>query len=239
MNIIRPPRQLPGRRRFAGAIAGLLAVAAVAGAPLAASEPPYVAAPGMAVHHSDGTRCTLGYTATNREGSRLAVTAGHCGAGRLGEVIYDRYRRPLGRYVAARGDNIPARTYGYALIALRPGVHPTAALSSRTAITGTGAAAVGEAVCIFAVATGSTCSTVAAVTDTYGIIADSISDGGDSGGPVIRAADGALVGIVIGHSDRANSTSYQPLADTLARMRVDGEGGTSPAPIVRAATLHP
>lgn len=235
----RPLRHLPGRRRWAGALAGLLALAAVAGAPIAAGEPAYVASPGMALHHSDGTRCTLGYTATNREGIRLAVTAGHCGAGRLGDVVYDRYRRPLGRYVAARGDNIPARTYGYALIALAPDVHPTAAVSSRTAIATTGAAQIGEAVCIFGVATGSTCSTVAAVTDTYGIIADSISDGGDSGGPVIRASDGALVGIVIGHSDRANSTSFQPIADSLARMRIDGEGGTSPAPIVRPATLHP
>lgn len=219
-------------RRIGAAAATLLTAAALLAAPTVAAEPPPVAKPGMSIHTRDGSRCTLGFTLTNREGSALAVTAGHCGHDRVGRVVYDNRARPLGRYVAARSDDMPHRQYGYALIALHPGVRPVAVLTPATAILGAADAHVGEPACIFGKTTGHTCSTIAAASARYGFIADSITDRGDSGGPVIRPTDSAIVGIIIGHHDGANATFYQPVSDVIAQLRADGVGGTNPAPLV-------
>ncbi|OKH64788.1 hypothetical protein EB74_08640 [Mycobacterium sp. SWH-M5] len=216
-------------------IALIAATATLAGAPTAAAAAGMRAAPGMPILQDGGTtRCTLGYTARNAEGARLAITAGHCGT--LGATVYDAARRPIGRYIAVQPDNMDTHTYGYAIIEIRPNVALTPSLTPAFAIQRQAHPNTGDEVCMFGTTSGMRCSTVETVTNTAGTLNGSLSTGGDSGGPVIRMRDRALVGIVIGHNTADNVTFFEPIANIAVLSAAHNVAGTRFGPVVDTST---
>lgn len=208
--------------RLSTTIAAALVASALTTAPPADAATP-IAAPGMPIwlHHS--SRCTLGYSASNATGDHLAVTAGHCG--NPGDLVTDRYATPIGVIAATQPDDITTHTYGYAIIALRRGVRATAAITPTLSISHTAQAATGDTVCLFGATGGMHCGTVADITAGAGRIGGFTSTHGDSGGPIIRASDHALVGIVISHDNATNSTFYEPISRIHALTTATGDGG--------------
>ncbi|SLE99709.1 endopeptidase [Mycobacteroides abscessus subsp. massiliense] len=225
---------MSARTFLAALAASAAACTAVAAAPAAAAEQPATAAPGMVIYQPTGSgtaRCTLGFAARNARGDRLAVTAGHCG--QPGAPVTDVYGRPVGRYVAAAGDDISAHRYGYAIIALAPGVNATNHVTPTVAVDRPATAAPGDAVCLFGTTTGVQCGTV---TDPKaGIIKGFLSNHGDSGGPIIRPRDNALVGILVAHDNAVRETYYQPL-DALVRAAAATPIGERLGPVVTYAS---
>lgn len=196
---------------------------AITDAPTAAAERAAVAAPGIpiyAVGENGSNRCTMGYAGMSSTTRRpIAVTAGHCGS--TGATVLTTGRRPIGRYVAVQTDQSGTNTYGYAVIALNDDVATTGSITPTFAIERQGQAAVGQTVCLFGTTSGMRCGTVATCTPTAATIAGSLSKPGDSGGPVVRMSDHALIGIVIGHDDIENITMVEPIAhlEQLAGLR--------------------
>jgi hypothetical protein len=206
--------------RTAGA-ALLAAAALTTAAPAGAATP--IAAPGMPIWLNHSSRCTLGYTASNAAGDHLAVTAGHCGS--PGDVVTDQNATPIGVVAAAQPDDITAHTYGYDIIALRRGVTPSTSITRTLSINHAAQAARGDSVCLFGVTSGVHCGIVAAITPGAGVIAGFASEHGDSGGPIIRTADHALVGILISHNNALNTSYYEPIARIHALTTNTGDGG--------------
>jgi hypothetical protein len=204
----------------AAAAAGLAAVALIAGAPPASAAAP-IAAPGIPIYMAAGLRCTLGYAASNTNGDRLAVTAGHCGT--PGAAVRDRHGQIIGTYAAVQPDDIGGRRYGYAIIALRRGVTTSAAITDTVHITGTAHATAGDAVCLYGTTTGVQCGLVSSIADNVGTIDGFQSDHGDSGGPIVRSVDHALVGIVQSH-DNAH-TYFEPISRIRSLTAATGAGG--------------
>jgi len=220
------------RRSAAAVISALTLITGGLGAAVAQAAPPLTAAPGVVILHSDKTRCTLGYAASNREGERLAVTAGHCGADRIGQPVYDRYHRTLGHYIAARPDQLSKREYGYALIALHPAARVSSHITPAFALTRQAHGSAGDEVCIIGTTSGVRCSTIATITDTFGVVRPALTTAGDSGGPVVRMSDRAIIGIHIGHNPDADTSSFQPVLDIINRSRADNTAGTDLGPYI-------
>lgn len=215
------------------ALAAATAIGSVLGAGSAQADTSAVAAPGVVITQGSGdaaTRCTLGYAARNSAGARLAITAGHCGA--VGEQVYDRAHRLIGQYVAVRPDDTAAQRYGYSLIALADGVGTSASVTPTFSVLRQDRAAAGDQVCLFGTTSGRKCGTVAAVTDSAGIIAGSLSNPGDSGGPIVRMRDRALVGILIGHNSARGETLFEPVTNILRLTAESGDGGNQLGPVV-------
>lgn len=219
--------------------AGLTALAAAATlgsivtAGTAQADAMAVAAPGVVITQGSGqdaTRCTLGYAARNNAGDRLAITAGHCGT--VGQLVYDRAHRLIGRYAAVRPDDTATQRYGYSLIALADNVAASASITPTFTVSRQDRAAVGDQVCLFGTTSGRKCGTVAAVTDNAGIIAGSLSNPGDSGGPIVRMRDRALVGILIGHNSAREETLFEPVTNILRLTAATGDGGNQLGPVV-------
>ncbi len=208
MSIRTQARMLAATASLAIASAASIAVAATAHAEAAA-----VAAPGMAIFQKVGdgnVRCTLGFTARNAHGDRLAVTAGHCGS--TGAVVTDLQGRTIGRYVATAPDDYNAHRYGYAIMALADGVDATNKITPSVPIDRPSAGLPGDQVCLFGTTSGAKCGTITKASNRVGVIAGFLSQHGDSGGPIIRPRDNALVGILVAHDTAAGETYYQPLA---------------------------
>lgn len=227
------------QRSRAARSAGLAALAAAAaigtmlGAGTAQADTAAVAAPGVVIIQGSGdaaTRCTLGYAARNSAGARLAITAGHCGT--LGAQVYDKAHRLIGRYVAVRPDDTTAQRYGYSLIALADNVAASPSVTPTFSVARQDRAAEGDQVCLFGTTSGRKCGTVAAVSESAGIIAGSLSNPGDSGGPVVRMRDRALVGILIGHNSVRGETLFEPVTNILRLAAQSGDGGNQLGPVV-------
>lgn len=196
---------------------------AITDAPTAAAERATVAAPGIPIYgvgENGSNRCTLGYAATSSTSGRsIAITAGHCGS--AGTTVLTTGRRPIGRYIAVRADQSGTNTYGYAVIALNQDVATSGNITPTFAIQRQGVATAGDGVCLFGTTSGMRCGTVATANPAAATIAGSLSKPGDSGGPVVRMSDHALVGILIGHDDIENVTMFEPIAhlEQLAGLR--------------------
>ncbi|MEN4460910.1 S1 family peptidase [Mycolicibacterium conceptionense] len=206
-------------------------IAHTAAAPAAAATTAPIAAPGIPIYQvvdGSSTRCTLGYTARNAEGQRLAVTAGHCGT--LGDTVYDNADRPIGTYIAVQPDDVDTRTYGYSIIQISPDVALSAWITPTLAIERHAQARPGDYVCLFGTTSGRRCSTVETLTATEGTITGNLSNGGDSGGPVLRMRDRALIGIVIGHNN--TQTLFEPVAGIVTQAAANAAIGTAFGPVV-------
>lgn len=218
---------------FGKALFALLAAATIptVAAPAATATTTPVAAPGIPIYQmvdGDSTRCTLGYTARNAEGQRLAVTAGHCGT--LGQPVYDNADRPIGTYIAVQPDNVNSHTYGYSIIQIRPDVALSAWITPDLAIERHAQARPGDYVCLFGTTSGRRCSTIETLTATAGTISGNLSNGGDSGGPILRMRDRALIGIVIGHNNA--QTLFEPVAGIVTQAAANADIGTAFGPVV-------
>ncbi|ART74325.1 hypothetical protein BTO20_37520 (plasmid) [Mycobacterium dioxanotrophicus] len=226
--------------KYALALLAAVTITPVLTASTAAAASLSVAAPGIPIYQDvegTSTRCTLGYTARNAEGDRLAVTAGHCGT--VGQTVYDNADRPIGTYIAVQPDDVENRTYGYSLIRILPDVALSAWITPSLAIERHAQAHPGDTVCLFGTTSGRRCSTVETVTVTEGTITGNLSAGGDSGGPVIRMSDQALIGIVIGHNNA--ETLFEPIARIVTAAAAHADTGTAFGPVVDDdyATLRP
>ncbi|MGD9622355.1 MAG: hypothetical protein AB7G47_20220 [Mycolicibacterium sp.] len=205
------------RHRALTALAAVLAVTGlVQCAPADAASRP-VAAPGVAIvtHNGGDTRgCTVGYTARDTAGDRLAVTAGHCADGVHQEVYLDN-GVSIGTVIAWRPDQMSARDYGYTVIWLYDNVAQSPALDASTALDHADIGHTGDLVCMFGAKSGRTCGAIEhaepGVLTTY----SNIAQHGDSGAPVMRVTDGALIGIVVGgnggHTD-GSETVIEPIS---------------------------
>lgn len=204
-------------RTAAFLLAAALGVATAATAH-ASSAP--LAGPGQVIYQHDGTettRCTIGFAARDTAGHRLAVTAGHCGV--PGQPVYTRDGQRLGAYVDVRPDDLSTQTYGYAFIALDPDVDMTAAISQTQGIDHPAAARPGDIVCMYGTTSGMQCSALETATDQAATTIGAITNGGDSGAPVVRLQDSALVGIIIGHNDEHHLTYIEPLSRITDQTR--------------------
>lgn len=204
--------------------AATLAAAALClgAAPAAHADAPLLAAPGEKILQFKGddiTGCTLGFAARDDAGDRLAITAGHCGV--LGEPVYDRGHRRLGTYVDVHPDDIPDQTYGYSIIALDSDVSMIADMSQTQAIDVPGQAHPGDVVCMYGITSGMQCSALETVDTHAATTIGSITHPGDSGAPVVRLADSALVGIIIGHNDIQQVTFIEPLSQILRQTNAE------------------
>lgn len=102
----------------------ILTYAVVTTALVAATHIPAAAArvglsPGMELDFLGGGRCSLGFLATNGEGDRLGVTAGHC-SDSLGQHVLSHNGNSIGTVVCRAGDNVDAYHFGITLIKLDP-----------------------------------------------------------------------------------------------------------------------
>jgi len=208
-------------------LAGLAAAAGIlAGTPHAAAETTPVAAPGMPIFQRDGdetTRCTLGYAASNANHTPLAVTAGHCGT--AGAAVRDQSGYVIGTYLAVQPDNIADHTYGYAIIKLRNTVGTSASITRTMQLQHQAQADAGDLVCLFGTTSGRKCGAVSAITPQAGIIDGFLSQHGDSGGPIVRMTDHALVGIVISHNGDQDRTYFEPITNIHRLTAASGAGG--------------
>lgn len=198
-------------RYFRGPMIAAIALVmpVVGGSAAAYAEAAPIAAPGIPIFRQSTqgfSRCTLGFAASSVNGDRLAVTAGHCGI--PGAIVLTSGERVLGRYIQVRSGVGPDQD-GYALILLNADVGMSANISSRFALQKQGRASAGDEVCLFGTTSGVHCGNVERVAEDFGVIAGRISAPGDSGGPVVRMADHALVGIVLGHDNTTQTTVFE------------------------------
>jgi hypothetical protein len=215
------------------ALAAAAAIGSALSAGTAQADTMAVAAPGVVITQGSGaeaTRCTLGYAARNSAGARLAITAGHCGT--VGQQVYDRAHRLIGQYIAVRPDDTTTQRYGYSLIALADNVAASASVTPTFTVARQDRAAIGDVVCLFGTTSGRKCGPVAAATDSAGIISGSLSNPGDSGGPIVRMRDRALVGILIGHNSVRGETLFEPVTNILRLTAASGDGGNQLGPVV-------
>ncbi|VDR38350.1 Trypsin [Tsukamurella paurometabola] len=179
--------------------------------------------------------CTVGVVAERPDGRRVAVTAGHCGepgqqvgaraAGvdgfvRVGAVA--KSVAPRSRVDPKTGESyvVDALAADWAVVDLSPRVS-TRVARGPVRQTVVGVARVGDRVCQQGITSGWRCGSVLAVKGAL-FATDIKSRPGDSGGPVMRLADGAALGIASrGTGDDVSAgeqvTIYTGLQDVLAR----------------------
>lgn len=190
------------------------------------------AAPGIPIFLESmegASRCTLGFAASSASGARLAVTAGHCG--RPGALVFTTGQQILGQYLRAHPDDGPDHS-GYALISLSRDVGMSASITATFALHGQARAAEGDNVCLFGTTSGMRCSTVQNMAGGYGSIAGQVSAAGDSGAPVVRMSDHALVGIILGHSAITQTTAFEDIDRIEELAAVDEPPITGLGPVV-------
>lgn len=202
-------------------IIAALAVAVLGAAVLAPSSPASaaarpVAAPGVAIYTRNGSEtlgCTLSFTARDNRGDRLAVTAGHCATGLRQEVFLDT-GASIGTVLAWRPDTIPTRDFGYTVIWLYDDVTQSAAIDADTALDTSADGNTGDLVCMFGAKSGRTCGAIQRSAPGLMTTYTNIATHGDSGAPVLRVTDRAVIGIVIGgdHNGDRSETLIEPLS---------------------------
>lgn len=184
-------------------------------------------------------KCTVGFVADRPDGRRVLLTAGHCG--KPGQLVGVPVRGPGGEQALVRigtveqsstpptkinpksGRAMPANPTApdWAVIDLQRGVKVS---PNRGAVrpTRVGDARVGDKVCQQGATSGRRCGSVLALRGPQ-ILTSIDSDPGDSGGPLIRLADGAALGVVSSSTSdsapagTAKTTIYWSVRDALAR----------------------
>ena len=73
--------------------------------------------PGTKLVFAGGGSCSLGFLATNDDGARLGVTAGHC-ADYVDQEVVSENGNPIGHVVHLSADDLPRGLFGVALIEL-------------------------------------------------------------------------------------------------------------------------
>lgn len=240
-------RARSARRGGTVAASALALLGTALGAPAAhaapAPTPSITVAPGAAIdiaekQNRDGTvmasQCTLGFIAIRPDGSRVGLTAGHCG--KTGQAIgvpapgRPDTIREIGR--VAKSSNPPTRVNpetgnagpedpgapDWAILEFRPTVKTTAGRGF-VQPKSVGIARQGDRVCQQGVTTGWSCGVVLEA-DAQQILTDIRSRQGDSGGPLIRLSDGAALGIIStgpGDNDPLARTVYWTVKDALAK----------------------
>lgn len=212
-----------------GVISGFMALA-TSFAPPACASVSITAAPGIPIFSrspAGQARCTLGFTASTTSNAHLAVTAGHCG--QKNSIVITAAGRVLGRYIQVRPDESPEHD-GYALIALNDNVDMSASITPNITLKTQARAFPGDTVCLFGSTSGGRCGTVQDIYAGFGNIAGCLSAPGDSGGPVVRMSDQALVGIVLGHNISAQTTLFEHVdrIEQLAATDISPDLGLGP-----------
>lgn len=220
--------------------ATLVAAALIAAAPAAADPAVEVGEPappstavtpgaGVGLYSANGkpaSACTLGFLATDAEGSPYVFTAGHCNKG--GGVVMpyqtaDNYR-PLGRFahtVDEPGADIAA-------IALTDTLPHDARVLSRRPVTGvTDVITDADTLCFYGMRTGgrphcgSVISPAAAADDDYLVEFGAVSVHGDSGSPVYRIEpNGNATAVAILNSGTATSSTATLIEPFLSRWNL-------------------
>jgi hypothetical protein len=190
----------------------------------------YTLAPGSPIGQmnsagTEGERCSVAFTGVLPNGSKYAVTAGHCVVERdTSNPLEDPATRdPLGRYRVWQQDpsawTQPTDTFGFAVAELSPGVRISSSMTQGRMISGTATVQPGDRVCKLGATTGWTCGTVETVNDRQ-IDISIVGGGGDSGGPVVMERPNgtyALVGITI--SGAEGGETAQPIDALLDLVR--------------------
>ncbi len=162
-------------------------------------------APGTELH-INGSMCSLGFIATNNDGDRLAVTAGHCATG-TGQRVISAKGNPIGTVVSHLGDDMDSRVYGVALIQLSDNTYTADAYFTKFGNPG-----VGDFVKKYGARTEKTTGTVSAISvnaenPRVGVMYSTmVGLPGDSGSAWVgNGEDGPkLLGLNIGHTVRAD-----------------------------------
>jgi streptogrisin C len=193
-------------------------------APTPRADPPVYDLVGGDAIRLNGTRCSIGFSATTVSGAPRLVTAGHC-TNRGGDVR-GANDVPIGPVRSSVFD----RTGDWGVVDVGPGWRATpsvaAEASTTRSITGTATAAVGAPVCRSGSTTGWRCGTVTAVdvTANYAagpvqglVLTTACSEGGDSGGPFVAGSSalGLLSGGTGDCTHPGGSSLYQPIDEVL------------------------
>ncbi|MDF0530840.1 peptidase S1 [Tsukamurella sp. 8F] len=226
------------RPRIAAAV---LATAALAAAPtaVASADPVLTAAtsttvsPGASVltvssmhgNTADGLACTVGFIGQRSDGTKVGVYAGHCG--KVGEKVAFG-NRVVGKTIASSAPQLTAQetfvnqnAADWAAFTVDPGSAQLVP-GGRAKASSLGKARVGDKVCSDGATSGWRCGTVVQVDGSY--IATTIGvQTGDSGGPLIRTADGAALGIAsraasFGNSKTPTGSLYYDLGSALSAI---------------------
>ena len=102
------------RRTFTAMLAAMLWVSL---GPMPTAGAAVGLVPGTQLFFRGGGSCSLGFLATNADGDRLAVTAGHCAAG-VEQRVVSKNGNPIGRVVHHTPDKTASEVYGVTLIQL-------------------------------------------------------------------------------------------------------------------------
>ena len=147
--------------------------------------------------------CSLGFLASNANGDRLAVTAGHCSAG-TGERVKSNHYNPIGVVVTHAPDDFSHRHYGVTVIHLARNTY-----TKDPYFTHFGDPQPGDFVAKYGERTQKTTGSIT-FSDAGELHSNVISLPGDSGGPWVSYPQhhNKLIGIEIGHNANKNDGSH-------------------------------
>lgn len=223
------------RRTTACAVAVILVATAVP-APIAAAAAVGLY-PGMEIDFTDGGRCSLGFIATNDDGIRLGVTAGHC-SDFLGQHVVSHDENPIGTVVSRAGDDVDSDHFGITLIQLDPTTYVQDAFFTKFR-----SPRVGEPVRKYGERTEGTNGLVTNVhyddDPTHSVMRSTVVIlPGDSGSPWYRSSDDGpvLFGISIGNSTRRGDDAYLggfgfPINSLIRYVRAESSFGHGFTPV--------
>ncbi|MGB8406698.1 MAG: hypothetical protein WCE30_21815 [Mycobacterium sp.] len=193
--------------RTIACVAATTVLASAVPAPIAAASVGLY--PGMEIDFAGGGRCSLGFIATNDDGTRLGVTAGHC-SDFLGQHVASHNGNPIGTVVSRAGDDVDSYHFGITLIQLDPATYVQDAF-----FTSFRSPRVSEPVRKYGERTEGTNGRVTSVhyddDPTHSVMRSTVVIlPGDSGSPWYRSSDGGpvLFGISIGNSTRRDDDAY-------------------------------
>lgn len=172
-------------------------------------------------------RCTVAFAGRLADGTKIAVTAGHCPEDHGQPVMnHDAGDQVIGRYRVWQVDGLLGSendATGFAVIELLPNVVVGSDTPHGT-ITGVGRVEAGDRVCKIGSTTGLTCGDVS-YAGNKSLIINLRSEAGDSGGPIIRYLSNntfELVGILNGqitYSDGPVRVVANPFTNMLSSLR--------------------
>jgi hypothetical protein len=235
----------------AGERAGCLDLRLPTAAPFGTSSCPGVRPGALTLIPSEGVSCSLGFLFRDGKGANYMTTAGHCAAAEgkqhvwsagKGPVASDSTGKPFGRFVFAahRG------AYDIAIIAVNRGVKVNAAMCHFGGPTGTTTSRAGGLATIEHYGNAGVISDVlpartglsTGLKDAWETPVLLASFKGDSGGPVVLAADGKALGYVTTIGVGVNSNSGSILAAPTFVTRLGPQMALASKVLKRTFTLR-